>query len=328
MELHEKLLHFRKARGMTQDEFAEALFVSRQTVYKWETGRALPDVNRLRQICDFYQISADELLDTQFCMSTAEVKSKAETAEPDAASTAAGKRKIPHWVMIAAAAAVMLCAALLLLMKPQEVRSAKTLGIVPEGMDCRLNSSITERELLTLLANTARMRLGQNSPTRDCPALAAALKSATNEQMTREKAAYWLYCAHVWTVCDPHADMAIEHRLPCDPVTQRNVYEDLNNISRARADATSELPWERGLCRELRETEELFAAYDGSPEMDRQINAILFGPYYTAVSFCLGQRSYINGKPILDTADFSFRPKENITRKAAIIAAYRLYGAW
>lgn len=38
MELHEKLLHLRKGRGMTQDEFAEALFVSRQTVYKWETG--------------------------------------------------------------------------------------------------------------------------------------------------------------------------------------------------------------------------------------------------------------------------------------------------
>ena len=322
MELHEKLLQLRKGRGMTQDEFAEVLFVSRQTVYKWETGRAMPDVNRLRQICDFYQISADELLETQFCAPAAEAEPETETVGPDTSTGTAGKRRFPRWVMIVVAAAAMLCVALLLLIKPQEVRKAKALGIVPEGMDCRLNSAITERELLTLLANTAKVELGQ-----DCTALVAALKNATNEQMTREKAAYWLYCAHVWTDCDPDADMAIEHRLPCDPVTQRNVYEDLNSIGRVRVDALPP-PWEGTLCRELREADELFSAYDGTESMDEQINAILYGPYYTAVTFCAAQKSFLSGRTILENSGDSFRPKDTLTRREAIVAAYRLYGTW
>lgn len=322
MELHEKLLHLRKRCGMTQDEFAEALFVSRQTVYKWETGRALPDVNRLRQICDFYEISADELLETHFCASTAEAVCETKEAEPDNSNSTAEKRRFPRWVMIPAAAAVILCVALLLLMKPQEIRKAKAQGIVPEGMDYRLNSVITERELLTLLANTAKAQLGQ-----DCPALAEALKSATNEQMTREKASYWLYCTHVWTVCDPDADMAIEYRLPYDPATQRNVYEDLNSMSRAYVDAIPP-PWEGTLCREMREVETLFASYNGTESMDEQINAILYGPYYTAVTFCAAQKSFLSERAILTNSGDSFRPKEKITRKEAIAAAYRLYGSW
>ena len=55
--------------------------------------RALPDVNRLRQICDFYGISADELLGTQFCMSAAEANCETETAEPDTASRAPEKKE-------------------------------------------------------------------------------------------------------------------------------------------------------------------------------------------------------------------------------------------
>lgn len=314
MKLHEKLLRLRKGRGMTQDEFAEALFVSRQTVYKWETGRALPDVNRLRQICDFYQISADELLETRFRTLPAEAEFEMEAVAPDTSSSTAEKRKTPHWVMIAAAAAVMLCAALLLFIK--------ALGIVPEGMDYRLNRAITERELLTLLANTAKAALGQDSP-----ALTAALKNATNEQMTREKAAYWLYCTHVWTVCDPNADMAIEHRLPCDPVTQRNVYEDLNSLSRTDVDAIPP-PWEGALCRELMEVEALFSSYDGTERMDEQINAILYGPYYTAVTFCAAQKSFLSERAILENRGDSFHPKDKITGNEAITAAYRLYGSW
>ena len=320
MELHEKLLHLRKGRGMTQDEFAEALFVSRQTVYKWETGRALPDVTRLRQICDFYKISADELLETQFSAPTA--IATPETVEPGDPTSAAGRRKFPRWAMLVAAAAIMLCVTLPLLITPQEVREAKALGIVPAGMDRRPDSAVTERELVTLLANTASAALG-----RDCPALTAALNDATSERMTREKAAYWLYCTHVWTVCDPDADMEITHRLPCDPVTQRNVYADLNGMSRAGVDAIPP-PWEGTLCRELREVEALFASYDGTARMDEQINAILYGPYYTAVTFCAAQKSFLSARAILENSGDSFRPKDRLTRREAIVAAYRLYGAW
>lgn len=45
MEFHEKLQELRKSRGMTQEELAAALFVSRTAISKWESGVCLPDVN-------------------------------------------------------------------------------------------------------------------------------------------------------------------------------------------------------------------------------------------------------------------------------------------
>lgn len=326
MELYEKLLHLRKERGITQDEMAEALFVSRQTVYKWETGRAVPDVTRLKQICDFYGVSADELLGTRYHASQNNVviaEAATDTTEADAPNhVPAQKKPSRRFVIAVVAVAVALSILLLFICQPQEISKARALGIVPEGMAYSLESAVTERELLTLLANTAKLELGSDSP-----ALTAALSNATNEQMTREKAAYWLYCAHVWTVCDPYADMTVEHRLPYDPVTQRSVYEDLNSISRARIDAVPP-PWEGTLCRELRETEALFMVYDGTPSMDEQINTILYGPYYTAVTFCTAQISFLSERAILENNGDSFRTKDKIARNEAISAAYRLYGAW
>ena len=62
--------------------------------------------------------------------------------------------------------------------------------------------------------------------------------------------------------------------------------------------------------------------------MDSQINAILYGPYYTAVTFCAAQKSFLSEKPLMECTEDSFRPKDKLTRKEAIIAAYRLYGSW
>ena len=48
MEFHEKLQELRKSRGMTQEELAAALFVSRTAISKWESGVCLPDVSLFR----------------------------------------------------------------------------------------------------------------------------------------------------------------------------------------------------------------------------------------------------------------------------------------
>jgi transcriptional regulator with XRE-family HTH domain len=50
MTFKEKLVILRKTRGITQDEFASAVGVSRQAVYKWECGQSYPEVPKLLEI--------------------------------------------------------------------------------------------------------------------------------------------------------------------------------------------------------------------------------------------------------------------------------------
>lgn len=53
MEFHEKLQELRKQRGMTQEELATALYVSRTAVSKWESGRGYPSIDSLKAISVF-----------------------------------------------------------------------------------------------------------------------------------------------------------------------------------------------------------------------------------------------------------------------------------
>jgi transcriptional regulator with XRE-family HTH domain len=62
MEFHEKLQALRKGRGLTQEEAAEALFVSRTAVSKWESGRGYPNIDSLKALAGFYGVTIDELL--------------------------------------------------------------------------------------------------------------------------------------------------------------------------------------------------------------------------------------------------------------------------
>lgn len=62
MEFSEKLQLLRKQRGFTQDELANALFVSRTAVSKWEQGRGYPNIDSLKRIANLFSVSVDELL--------------------------------------------------------------------------------------------------------------------------------------------------------------------------------------------------------------------------------------------------------------------------
>ena len=57
------LKELRKERGLTQEQAAEALFVSPKTVSRWETGATIPDLETLVQLADFYQVDVKELID-------------------------------------------------------------------------------------------------------------------------------------------------------------------------------------------------------------------------------------------------------------------------
>lgn len=62
MEFGEKLQALRKSRGLTQEELAEALFVSRTAVSKWESGRGYPSIDSLKELSGFFSVSIDDLL--------------------------------------------------------------------------------------------------------------------------------------------------------------------------------------------------------------------------------------------------------------------------
>ena len=62
MEFNEKLQELRKSRSLTQEELAEALFVSRTAVSKWESGRGYPSIDSLKEISRFFSVTIDELI--------------------------------------------------------------------------------------------------------------------------------------------------------------------------------------------------------------------------------------------------------------------------
>lgn len=72
MEFHEKLQELRKRKGLTQEELARALWVSRAAVSKWESGRGYPSIDSLKQIAKFYAVTIDELLSGDQLLTIAE----------------------------------------------------------------------------------------------------------------------------------------------------------------------------------------------------------------------------------------------------------------
>ena len=66
MKFNEKIVALRKIKGITQDELASAVGVSRQAVYKWESGQSYPEVQKLIEMKLLFDISIDNLLDESF----------------------------------------------------------------------------------------------------------------------------------------------------------------------------------------------------------------------------------------------------------------------
>ena len=62
MEFNNKLYELRKQKGFSQEELANRLNVSRQTVSKWEVGESTPDMEKLVAISDLFGVSLDELV--------------------------------------------------------------------------------------------------------------------------------------------------------------------------------------------------------------------------------------------------------------------------
>ena len=105
MKLCEKLYELRRAAGLSQEELAERLNVSRQAVSKWENGAAQPELSKLVELSRLYGVSVDELLSLE----------EAEKGDAKAASSvdasAAAPKKVRRQKLLLGAAAVCLALA-------------------------------------------------------------------------------------------------------------------------------------------------------------------------------------------------------------------------
>ena len=62
MEIGNKILELRKKKNLSQEELAEAIGVTRQTISKWELGETSPDIKQALNLANLFQISVDELV--------------------------------------------------------------------------------------------------------------------------------------------------------------------------------------------------------------------------------------------------------------------------
>ena len=76
MDFQDKLKELRKNRGLTQEELAQALFVSRTAISKWESGKGYPNIDSLKAISKYFCVSLDDLLSTNEIITIAEEDGK------------------------------------------------------------------------------------------------------------------------------------------------------------------------------------------------------------------------------------------------------------
>ena len=76
MEFNVKLQELRKQKGLTQEELAASLFVSRTAVSKWESGRGYPNIESLKSIARIFSVTLDDLLSSDEMLTIAEEDSK------------------------------------------------------------------------------------------------------------------------------------------------------------------------------------------------------------------------------------------------------------
>ncbi|MBR4972052.1 MAG: helix-turn-helix domain-containing protein [Oscillospiraceae bacterium] len=76
MEFHKKLQELRKQKGLTQEELAGVLSVSRTAISKWESGRGYPNIDSLKAIAKYFSVTIDQLLSSDELLAIAEEDTK------------------------------------------------------------------------------------------------------------------------------------------------------------------------------------------------------------------------------------------------------------
>ncbi len=104
VEFGERIYNLRKKSGLSQEEFADKLGVSRQAVSKWETGQSVPDSEKAAAIGAFFGVSLDWLINGTETAAPVSSQPAVESAAPEAPAPAKNKR---GWVKAVAIAGIV-----------------------------------------------------------------------------------------------------------------------------------------------------------------------------------------------------------------------------
>ena len=96
MKFNEKIIRLRKIKGITQDELASAVGVSRQAVYKWECGQSYPEVAKLIELKLLFNISIDDLLDDSYEIALPDKKKKKKQPQKARVRVSAQEKDMPE----------------------------------------------------------------------------------------------------------------------------------------------------------------------------------------------------------------------------------------
>ncbi len=80
MNMADRIQYLRKAKGISQEELAEKVGVSRQAVSKWESEQSMPDLEKIIAMSDFFEVTTDYLLKGREPAKDQEQKNKARPA--------------------------------------------------------------------------------------------------------------------------------------------------------------------------------------------------------------------------------------------------------
>lgn len=111
MSLAKRIAACRKQAGLSQEKLAERMGVSRQTISRWETGEARPDLEKFEQLCGVFSVSADALL-----FGTQSPAQPGNLNQPDGreqSRRAKARFRMAAAVVLAAAGVLLVAAALL-----------------------------------------------------------------------------------------------------------------------------------------------------------------------------------------------------------------------
>jgi len=102
MTIADRIQSLRKTKGMSQEELADAVGVSRQAVSKWESEQATPDLDKVVIMSDIFEVTTDYLLKGIEPVKTDDHKTMADVIDSKVLTDKNGKRakKILKWVLI------------------------------------------------------------------------------------------------------------------------------------------------------------------------------------------------------------------------------------